>query len=204
MKHTLLLTAVSAALLFTTNANAQIPGVSKVTKALPKVDLGVKLGANFQQLSGNLSKQYNGGVVGGIFVGLHKNRMGVQAEALIKTVKYDVSGTITNARTNSVNTIALDVPVLFEYKLFWHIWAQAGPQFTSLLSAKNGSKDVKSDLNTTDFAGVIGIEAHLPMKLNIGVRYIYGFVDVNKESATGISDAMRNRTIQAYLGFRFL
>ena len=204
MKHTLLLTAVSAALLFTTHANAQIPGVSKVTKALPKVDLGVKLGANFQQLSGNLSKQYNGGVVGGVFVGLHKNRMGVQAEALVKTVKYDVSGTITNARTSSVNTIALDVPVLFEYKLFWHIWAQAGPQFTSLLSAKNGSTDVKNNFNSTDFAGVIGLEAHLPMKLNIGVRYIYGFTDINKESATGISNAMRNRTIQAYLGFRFL
>jgi len=203
MKRTLLLTAVSAALLLSTHADAQLPGVSKVTKALPKVDLGLKLGANFQQLSGNLSKQYKGGIVGGVFIGVHKNKMGVQAEALIKTVKYDVSGTVTGSPTTSINTVALDVPVLFEYKLFWHIWAQAGPQFTSLLSAKNGSTDVKSDLNTSDFSAVIGLEAHAPMKLNVGVRYIYGFTNVNK-SIPGISDAMRNRTIQVYVGFRFI
>ncbi len=204
MKRTLLLTTLLTTLLFSNRSEAQIPGVSKVTKALPKVDLGVKLGANFQQLSGNLSKQYNGGVVGGVFVGVHKNKMGVQAEGLIKTVKYDISGTVMNSPSHTVNTIALDVPVVFEYKLFWHIWAQAGPQFTALLSAKNGSTDVKNNLNTTDFAAVVGLEAHLPMHLNFGVRYIYGFTDINKESAYGIKDAMRNRTIQAYVGFRFL
>jgi len=203
MKRTLLLTALSAALLLTTQANAQIPGVSKVTKALPKVDLGVKLGANFQQLSGNLSKQYNGGVMGGIFLGVHKNRMGVQAEALVKSVKYDISGTVQNNNTVTVNTVALDVPVLFEYKLFWHIWAQAGPQFTSLLSAKDGSTDVKNSFNSSDFAGVIGLEAHAPMKLNVGVRYVYGLTNINK-SIPGITDAMRNRTIQLYVGFRFI
>ena len=204
MKRTLLLTTLLTTLLFSNRSDAQLPGVSKVTKVLPKVDLGVKLGANFQQLSGNLSKQYNGGVVGGVFVGLHKNRMGVQAEGLIKTVKYDVSGTITGAPSSSVNTIALEVPVLFEYKIFWHIWAQAGPQFSSLLSAKNGSTDVKNQFNSTDFAGVLGLEAHLPMRLNIGARYVYGVTNINNESVSHISGAMRNRTIQAYIGVRFL
>jgi len=207
MKHARLLTTLSAALLLTFHAQAQLPGVSTVTKALPKVDLGAKLGANFQQLSGNLSKQYNGGVVGGVFVGLHKNKIGVQAEALIKTVNYDISGTVQGNNTTTVNTIALDVPVLFEYKLFWHIWAQAGPQFTSLLSAKDGSNDVKNSFNSTDFAGVIGLEAHLPMHLNIGVRYIYGFTNINKSLSDiypNITDVMRNRTIQAYIGFRFI
>ena len=203
MKLTHLLTTLSASLLLAHSSHAQLPGVSTVKKVLPKVDLGVKLGANFQQLSGNLSKQYNGGVVGGVFIGLHKNRMGVQAEALIKTVKYDISGTVQNNNTTTVNTISLDVPVLFEYKLFWHIWAQAGPQFTSLLSAKDHSTDVKNSFNSTDFSGVIGLEAHLPVHLNIGVRYIYGLTNINK-SIPGITDAMRNRTIQAYIGFRFI
>ena len=200
MKRTLLLTALSAALLFSGNIQAQsIPGVSKVTKMLPKVDLGVKVGANFQTLSGNgLASSYNGGVVGGLFVGVHKNKMGVQVEGLIKTVKYSFnSGT-------DYNTISLDVPVMFEYKIFWHIWAQAGPQFSTIISAHNGDKNVKDQFNTTDFAGLLGLEAHLPGHINAGVRYILGVTNVNNESASGVSGSWNNRSIQAYVGFRFL
>ena len=156
------------------------------------------------------SKSYNGGVVGGIFLGVHKNRMGVQAEALVKTVNYNVNTPslavppVTTYTAVNVNTISLEVPVLFEYRLFWHIWGQIGPEFSSLLSAKNGSTNYQNNFNSQDFAGVVGLEAHLPMRLNIGARYIYGVTDINKESESGISTALRNRTIQAYIGFRFI
>ncbi len=209
MKRIFLLTTLSL-FLFATHSEAQIPVVSKVTKALPKVDLGLKVGANFQELSGNLSSQYRGGVVGGLFVGLHKNRMGVQVEGLVKTVDYQVKvpmvtmppfATYTSV---SVNAISLEVPVLFEYKIFWHIWAQAGPEFSSIITAKNGSTDYKNNFDSHDFGAVIGLEAHLPMKLNIGARYIYGLTNINNESVSGVAGSMKNRTAQIYVGFRFI
>jgi len=205
MKRTFLLTTLTL-FIFAINSEAQLPAVSKVTKVLPKVDLGLKLGANFQQLSGNISKQYKGGIVGGVFVGLHKNRMGVQVEGLVKTVDYKVDPPSIGVLLppQSINAIVLEVPVMFEYKIFWHIWAQAGPEFSSILSAKNGSTDYKNNFDANDFAAVIGLEAHLPMKLNIGARYIYGVTNINNETVSGVAGSMKNRTAQVYLGYRFL
>ena len=137
--------------------------------------------------------------------------MGVQAEALVKTVNYNVYTPntlavppVTTYTAVNVNTISLEVPVLFEYRLFWHIWGQVGPEFSSLLSAKDHSTNYSNQFNSQDFAAVIGLEAHLPMRLNIGVRYVYGVTDINKESVSEASTALHNRTIQGYIGFRFI
>lgn len=201
---------MAVAMLFTGSAYAQLPGVSKITKVLPKVDLGVKLGANFQQLSGDakeLQKAYKGGVVGGLFVGVFKGKMGVQAEGLLKTVKYDFKTQVSTTPVSySVNALYFDVPLLFEYKLAPRIWAQIGPQYSIMLSAKNSvnSNDVKSSFNSADISGVLGIEATLPFHLTAGARYILGFSDVNNNSVSGYSGSLRNRSIQAYVGFRFL
>lgn len=199
MKHALLLTTLSAALLFSTASQAQIPGVSKVTKALPKVDLGIKAGASFNQTTGTgLAETYKPGIVGGVFVGVYKNKIGVQAEGLVRSARFDASvGGVY------VKTISLDVPLMFEYKLIPRLWVQVGPQFSQVLTAKDqASTDVKSSLNTTDISGVLGLQVKLPVHLVAGARYVMGFSDVNNSStATG---AWKNRSIQAYIGFRFL
>src|ERR1700733_5570369 len=126
MKHTLLLAALSATLLLHNSAEAQIPVVSKV---LPKVTLGLKVGANFQELSSSSTFQnsYQGGVVGGAFVGITKNKWGVQVEGLVKTVKYSFTD-----NGGDVNTVYIDVPVLLEYRLIKRLWVQIGPQFSDL------------------------------------------------------------------------
>ncbi len=201
MKRSLLFIALSAALLFSNNTEAQIPGVSKVTQALPKVDLGLKLGANFNQITGSDFKQaYKPGVVGGAFLGVSKNKIGVQVEALVKSAKFDAS-----TGGGYIKTLSLDIPVLFEYKLIPRIWLQLGPQFSKMLTAKdNNSNDIKKYFNTTDFDGVIGLQVKLPLHLVVGARYILGFSDMNNKSLPGSTDAWKNRSIQAYLGFRFL
>lgn len=199
MKKALLLTTLSAALLFSNRSEAQIPGVSKVTKALPKVDLGIKLGANFQQLSGSDDNKYNAGIVGGAFFGLHKNSIGVQIEGLVKSVKYSIS-----TGGSDLKTVSLDVPLLFEYRIIPRIWAQAGPQFSMLLSAKSGDTDVKDLFKSSDIGAAIGLEARLPFHINAGLRYILGFADQNANKIAGASDAWKNRSIQASLGFRIL
>jgi len=199
MKRTLLFTVLSAALLFSTVTKAQ-PGISTVTKALPKVDVGVKVGANFQQITGaGWENTYKPGIVGGAFVGVHKNSCGVQLEALVKSVTYTVD--VANVKSD-IKTVYLDVPVLLEYRIIPRLWIQAGPQFSTLFSAKDpNSNDVKKNFKTSDFSGLLGLELKLPMKFTAGARYVMGFADINN---TGVGDAWKNRFIQLYVGFRFL
>ncbi len=204
MKRTLLLTVFSALLLCAATSIAQIPVVSKV---VPKVTLGLKVGANFQDLSSVSFKQaYNAGFMGGAFVGLQKRRWGVQVEALVKSAKFTFAqGNSLGSFNTYINTVYLDVPVLLEYKIIPRLWVQAGPQFSDLISAKdNNSKDVASTFKTSDFSGVLGLEARLPVHFVVGARYILGLTNINNNNLPGYTDAWNNRAIQVYLGFRFL
>lgn len=205
MKKTISVAAVLVAMLFAAPSFAQIPGVSKVTKALPKVSVGIKLGANFQQLDGDgWAKAYKPGILGGAFVGVTKNKWGIQLEALVKSVQFDFSVPSGTAVPDPIKGVYLDVPVLLEYRLVHRLWLQLGPQYSELLSATSGGNDLKKDFNAGDFSGVLGLEARLPLHLTVSARYILGFTNINNTSESGASGAWNNRTIQLAVGFRFL
>ncbi len=207
MKQSFFVTLFLVVILFSAVAQAQIPGVSKVTKEIPKVVLGLKAGANFQNLNSNstFANSYQGGIVAGAFLGLTKNKWGIQVEGLIKTVKYSfIDSVLGNTGNKDINTINLDVPVLLEYKLIPRLWVQVGPQFSSILSAKNGSTDVKTSFNSTDYSGVLGLQLVLPVHFVLGARYVLGLSDINNKSVSGYTDSWHNRSFQAYLGWRFL
>jgi hypothetical protein len=199
MKLNLLFATCTAAIICSGTANAQL-GVSKVAgKIVPTVTLGVKLGANMQQLSGSSSweSSYKTGILGGAFISVDKQKMGVRVEGLIKTAKFNVHNSNVD-----VNTVALDVPALFEYKIIKRVWLQAGPMFSSILSAKNSSgNDVKENFKSSDISAVVGAEIALPLKLTVGARYIKGFTNMNN---TNIPGTWKNTCIQLSVGYRFL
>ena len=198
----LLLVALCGASLFVNSANAKltIPVVNK----LPKATLGAKIGANFEQLTGDSwENKYKPGIVFGVFGGVHKNNWGVKAEVLFNTAQYTVSD-ITNAK---FKTVTLNVPVLVEYKIVPRLWVQAGPQFNSILSVKSDNSiydNPKEFFNTSSINIVGGLEARLPAHFVAGARYILGITDLNNTSLSGSNNAWRTRTIQAYVGFRFI
>jgi hypothetical protein len=171
-----------------------------VSKVLPKVSLGLKAGANFQQMTGSgFDDGYKVGVFGGAFVGVSKNKIGVQVEGLVKSVKVDM------ATSGFVKSTYLDVPVLFTYRLIPRVSLQVGPQYTMLLSAENNANlDVKSNFKSSEISGALGLEVRLPVHLTAGARYIMGFSDVNNNKIATATDSWRNRSIQVYVGFRFL
>jgi Outer membrane protein beta-barrel domain len=194
-------------LLLAANSFAQIPVVSKAAKALPKFTLGVKAGANFQKLSSSsdFQQSYKGGFTAGVFAGLHKNKIGVKVEALIKSAQFpayerDITGQVIG--TTNINTMYLDVPVLFEYNLIPRVSVQVGPQFSDMLSAKNSGTDVKSVFKTSDFSAVVGLEARLPLHFIAGARYVMGLTDVNAGELSGAT--WNNRAFQLYIGYRLL
>jgi hypothetical protein len=198
MKRIIFGTMCLITLLDAGTANAQL-GVKKVaSKVVPKVTIGAKLGMNMQKLEGSAYEtKFRSGIVGGAFVSVDRKKMGIRVEGLLKTAKYSVYN--TNVK---VNAVYVDVPLLFEYKIVPRLWIQAGPQFSSMLSAKNtNGNDVKSAFNTSDVSAVVGIEAALPLKLTVGARYIYGFSDLNNNSYGG---DLKSRSLQFSIGYRFL
>ena len=207
MKRNLLLAFLAVVLLCATGANAQ-----KVTKILPKFDLGVKLGANFTQLGGdNWEKTYKPGISGGIFMGLRKHKIGVQVEALINTNHYTTKDVIDSVHKGDFRALYFDIPVLFQYRLIGaklapKVWIMAGPQFSSLMSIKSLNDyagDAKSSFKSGSFSGVLGLEVRY-MKFVVGGRYILGLSNVQNESATNVKQSWNSRSGQVYLGFKFI
>ncbi len=210
MKHTLIILAV--AVLFIPNSlHAKTPVIGKAKKIVPKATFGLKGGLNLQQTSGSLADNaFNAGALGGVFVGLTKKKIGVQVEGLVKSAKVDYVPSFSPGTGASVKyhvkTVSLNVPVLFECKLFWRIWGQVGPQFSTILTAEESSKDVKKQFNTTNFDGVIGLQAMLPAHFTLSARYVLGLTNMNKTAVNynGAVDTWNERSVQIALGFRFL
>ena len=193
-----------AALLLSTHsswAKRTIPVVNK----LPKATLGVKVGGNFEQLSGGTWEQaYKPGVVFGIFGGINKNRWGLKADVLVNTSQYALKDSLVKG---TFRAVSLSVPVLVEYKLVHRVWLQAGPQFNSILSMKtdnNDIKDPKQFFNTGAVNLVGGVEARLPVHLVAGARYILGLTDLQKQNTGLAKEEWKQRSIQVYVGFRFI
>ncbi len=206
-----------ATLLLPVLAMAQ-PGVGAVSKALPvKVDLGIKVGANFANLDGKeWESGYKPGIVGGIFGGVSRKRLGVTAEILVSSVKY--TGNKVNfyqaAKTNYVNiadsnkqgefaVTYLNIPVLLNFKLGGPLWLQLGPQYSGVMSVKDNQnllKDTKTLFKSGDLSGVIGLQLNLA-KFRASARYIIGLSDLSYNTAT---DTWKTRTVQLSLGYSFL
>jgi hypothetical protein len=196
-------------------SNAQGP----VSKVLPvKIDLGLKVGANFANLDGKQWESgYKPGFVGGLFAGVSRNRFGGSIEALFSSVKYTGSGIeFYKAKSASYNTPAdsmkkgdfavsyLNIPILLNVKLFGPIWFQVGPQYSGVLGINDKSnllKDTKGLLKSGDISGILGLQLNLPAGLRASARYIIGLADMN---ASSVSDSWKTRTIQIGLGYSFL
>ncbi len=197
----------------TLSSQAQIPGVSKVTKQLPKAELGLKLGANFETLSGSSwQNTYKPGIVGGVFVGLHKGSYGIRIEGLINSSHYTSQSFIDSTHKGDFRATYFDFPILFEYKVIPRVWLQIGPQYSNVLSIKSLNDfagDSKSMFKSNVFALIFGIEAKLPMHITVGARYILGLTDMNNVSTNNttiknVNGSWSNRSAQVSLGFRFL
>lgn len=193
------------------------------SKVLPvKIDLGIKVGANFANLDGKQWESgYKPGFVGGIFGGVSGKRFGVTAELLFSQVKYTgngldfyyrngtaaASGYNNPADSSKKGDFAvsyLNIPILLNIKIAGPLWFQVGPQYSGVLSINDKSnllKDTKGLLKSGDIAGVLGLQLNLPMGLRASARYIVGLGDMN---ASSVSDSWKTRTIQLGVGYSFL
>jgi hypothetical protein len=182
-----------------------------------EIDLGIKAGMNFTRMNGNTwSGGYRSGVLGGAFASLGVKKIGAQAEVLIATTSFNGNGSNFKAAgllfnpadstsTGSFSATYLNIPVLLNLKLFGNASIQLGPQLTTLLNVKDKdaflNQPAANIFNQSDFAGVVGVQLNLPLKLNAGVRYTFGLTDQNISS---VGESWKLSSIQLHLGFSFL
>lgn len=182
-----------------------------------EINVGLKAGMNFSRMAGNTwTGGYRSGVLVGAFASVGVKKISGQLEGLISTTtltgkgsSFKQAGLLLNAidtsSTGSFSATYLNIPVLLNLKLFGNATVQLGPQFSTLLSMKDkdGFLNVPatSIFNSSDVGGIIGVQLKLPLKLNAGVRYIFGFTDQNVSS---VGESWKQSGIQLHLGFSFL
>jgi len=163
------------------------------------IGLGIKAGANFaNQKISDISTDSRTSFHGGAYLTLaFSEKWAIQPEVLFSSQGSEIPDFDEISRLDYFS-----IPVLLRWKPIKLISIEAGPQFSTLLSAVDKSGDsVKEDFKTSDFGLAAGATVHLPLGLNGGLRYVWGFTDVaDLQDDTSI----KNKTIQIFVGWTFL
>ena len=207
MKCTAQLAIFGLSILFSVQVTGQsLPDESFVKDTTaPKPEIGFKLGANFQSITtSDWVQAYNAGFLGGFFVGLHKNKIGVRAEILASTAHYQSAIAIDSVgNKGNFNLIYLNVPLLLEYRVIPNLSILLGPQYNNVVSVTKLSTldgDPKVLFKSGEFAAVLGVEGKLPHRIGIGARYIYGLTSVNNYAPFS-NESWQTRSIQIYASY---
>lgn len=218
MKQTLLTAAVLTGLALAAAPAAHAQGIR----------FGVKAGANYSNLAGDLTNQdqYQSkfGPHAGFMVNiglLDDGFLALQPEVLYsqKGFKYDdieISGPLGSyKRTGKINYHYIDVPILLRIYADGPFF-EAGPQVGYLASVSNNVKTVINgntttnttnydnldNVNRTELGYVAGVGYQAESGPMIGLRYNGSFTKYGKDDNADFKNA-RNSAFQLYLGYMF-
>ena len=142
----------------------------------------------------------------GIQLGLNYTQLGTKLSGFYFNNYYATNQTL------KYNYIT--IPLLAKYKIANSgLSVMAGPQIGILTSATRydgagNNENVKSNLNSNDFAAVGGLEYTLPLKdfshqVRIGASYQAGISNIIKDVSTNSYNKMYNNSFSAYAAFAF-
>ncbi len=185
-------------------------------------EAGAKLGANYQQLSGNpFTTTYNPGAIAGAYIKKRGEILGLQLELNLTTAKYSTeyavyhkfepsrvkySDTTTKADFNSIYA---NIPLIIEVRPGRHFAFQFGAQYSYLLSntesngvftKRYGTEEI---LNKTSVSVLTGFELDICKDFRLGARYTMGFSDMNAGKYVPLNDKWQNNSLQVCLIYRF-
>ena len=166
------------------------------------IDLGIKGGATFANLTGVTDGSSKIGFVGGAFVTIKfSDKIAIQGDLLYSQqgVELDV---------DKINLDYINFPIVLKYYIIKRVNIQAGPQFGTVINDNLGEVIGPNDINSFDITGIVGIGIDLPLNLRITGRYGFGLSEfyfsefenfiVTKETNT------KNSVFSLTAGFSFL
>lgn len=168
--------------------------------------IGIKGGVNFANQSvkdlgntiGDLSTEGKTGFHGGAYVVLaFSEKWAIQPEILYSSQGSEIPD------LEDLNELEyLSIPILLRWKPLKLVSFEAGPQFSTLLAAKDINGDsVKDNFKGSDFGLAVGATVHLPLGFNVGARYIWGFANV---SDLPDDSEVKNTTGQIFVGWTII
>jgi Outer membrane protein beta-barrel domain len=174
-----------------------------------QVSVGVKLGLNIASESITLPSgvpaqvstgSTNNFMAGLVFKTMMTRSVGIQTEFLYS----NQGGSISAGGTTETDKFSyLNIPVLLRVQIVPAFHLNAGPQLGFLLSAKEGDAsgytDIKDELKSTDVGLAFGAGFDFPGGVNIGLRYIGGLTNINRDASAGTA---KNQVVQFTLGWR--
>lgn len=181
--------------------------VLSFTTTKAQIQFGLKAGANFSTVTGATDGQSASTLIGfngGILVRLHLNSSwAIQPEALYSGQGAKYSG---NSGSGTVNNAYINVPIMLTYSLPLGLSFQAGPQIGILMSAKDNSggitTDVKPAYKSTDISVAMGAAFTTPFKLGFDARYNLGLTNIqNAQNSNGGS--LKNGVFQLGVFYLF-
>ncbi|MGB0789224.1 MAG: porin family protein [Marinirhabdus sp.] len=169
--------------------------------AAQSLDLGVKAGINFANITDASGLENRTGFVAGGFVGARFNeRLGLQADLL-----YSQQGAEFNA--GDFDLTYVNVPIVLKIYLIDGLNLQAGPQFGILVDEESRTVlgETINDIATKDYdlTGVVGLGLDVPMGLRAEARYGFGLSNVFEGDQAGYSSG-KNSVVTLSLGYSFL
>ncbi len=164
---------------------------------------GLKAGANFSHLKFS-NKDYTTSTVVGIHAGLFY-KIGFNKKAAVQPeIYYSSEGNKWKAGSTigKINESQVRIPVLFQYYITDRVYAEAGPQYSILISIKQsrngGEKEDLRDLYKLGTAGyAFGAGYKFPGNLSglrAGIRFNGDFSRINNEDVGG--NDLRNSLLQ--------
>ena len=187
--------------------------VAITTIASAQIQFGVKAGLNLAGTSvtkqDGVSYSFKPDFHGGVLVSLPLfSNFSLQPEAMYSRQGSKIKTTDgTTTDNGKLNFGYINVPILFKYNDPSGFFAEIGPQAGFLLSANvkdNGtgqSQDLKSNLKSFDFSGVLGIGYLSSLNIGIDARYNLGFLNMVKSSPG--SGSIKNGVIQIGIFYLF-
>lgn len=162
------------------------------------IDLGIKGGATFANLTGVTDGSSKIGFVGGAFVTIKfSDKIAIQGDLLYSQqgVELDV---------DKINLDYINFPLVLKYYIIKRINIQAGPQFGTVINDSLGSfLGSNIDFNSFDVTGVVGIGVDLPLNFRITGRYGFGLSDISFSENDFSIDNSKNSVFSLTAGFSF-
>lgn len=165
-----------------------------ITTAQAQVSLGIKAGANFSDLDGNLSTSTRTGFHAGAILELKYQNFAIQPELL-----YSMQGAkVTYAGAKDIDLSYVTVPVLVKYYILTDRFSlEAGPQFAFLIDDNFDKTYTALESKSFDFAAVGGVGLNITKSLFAQAHYVIGLTEASTNAQ------IKNRVIQLSLGYKF-